>query len=116
MLRCWARGAARLVLFILLLLFEPPAASGEERCDATAKLISAEGEVTVAAAGNRLMPVSNAVEVFLCPGATIRTGLRSRAAIRLEKSGQIIRIDQSSELRIFPHGEQDRPLLNLGHG
>jgi tetratricopeptide (TPR) repeat protein len=116
MLRCFARGAARLALFILPLLLEPALASGQPPCETAAEIVSAEGDVAVVMADNRVMPVSSAPEVFLCPGATIRTGPRSRAAIRLVKSGQIIRIDQSTELRIFPRGEQDRPLLNLGHG
>src|SRR6185369_9664751 len=101
MLRCFARGAARLALFILPLLLEPALASGQPPCETAAEIVSAEGDVAVVMADNRVMPVSSAPEVFLCPGATIRTGPRSRAAIRLVKSGQIIRIDQSTELRIF---------------
>jgi tetratricopeptide (TPR) repeat protein len=116
MLRCSPTRAVKAALFVLLIFVQPTVAFAQTRCDGAAKIISAEGEVTVTTAARLAMTASNAADFIVCPGETIRTGLRSRAAVRLEKSGQIIRLDQGTELRILSNREHDRPLLNLERG
>ena len=43
-------------------------------------------------------------------------GLRSRAAVRLEDTGQVIRLDQGTTLRVLPPRQPGRPLLDLSRG
>ncbi len=43
-------------------------------------------------------------------------GPRSRAAVRLEDTGQVIRLDQGTTLRVLPPRQPGRPLLDLSRG
>src|SRR5262249_27662446 len=114
------RCAEKAALFTLLIGvgFQPFGAAGQTRCDVAAgRIVSAEGEVTVAGpAGALLQPVAAGAEVGLCPGETVLVGPRSRAAIRLQDTGQVIRLDQGTTLRVLPPRQPSRPLLDLSRG
>jgi tetratricopeptide (TPR) repeat protein len=117
--RCgWAR-ASKVACFGLLafIAFHPVGAAGQTRCDgAVATIVAAEGEVSVGTEHRLANFVGNAGDSSLCPGESIFVGHHSRAAIRLENTGQIIRLDQGTTVTIMPPGPQGRPLLELANG
>ena len=120
--RWWpARGRARKIAVFCLLVgfcFQPVVASAQTRCEvAIGTIVSAEGEISVTGPeGGSLQPVAARAETRLCPGQTVLVGLRSRAAVRLEETGQVIRLDQGTTLRVLAPRQRGRPLLDLSRG
>src|SRR2546423_14535301 len=97
------RHADLLGIFVLLIcvLFHPSDAAGQIRCQIpVGNLVSVEGEVSVAAAA--VISVAAALDTRVCPGDFVVVGPRSRAAICLEDTGQGIRLDPGSTLRVLP--------------
>jgi Flp pilus assembly protein TadD len=121
LVRWWpAQGRARKTAVFWLLVgccFEPPGAAAQPRCEAAGTIVSAEGEISVIGpAGSSVQPVAARTETRVCPGETILVGPRSRAAIRLEETGQVIRLDQGTTLRVLSPRQPGRPLLDLTRG
>jgi Flp pilus assembly protein TadD len=121
LVRWWpAQGRARKTAVFWLLVgccFEPPGAAAQPRCEAAGTIVSAEGEISVIGpAGSLVQPVAARTETRVCPGETILVGPRSRAAIRLEETGQVIRLDQGTTLRVLSPRQPGRPLLDLTRG
>jgi tetratricopeptide (TPR) repeat protein len=115
------RGSAmRTAVFWLLVgaCFQPLGAASQTRCEVGAgTIVSAEGEVsTVGPAGGSVQSVAARAETRLCPGDTVLVGPRSRAAVRLEDTGQVIRLDQGTTLRVLSPRQSGRPLLDLSRG
>jgi tetratricopeptide (TPR) repeat protein len=112
--------ADRAVFFALLIgiVFRALDATGQTRCDIPAgRIVSVEGELSVigSLAGSP-RPIAAGAEMRLCPGDTVLVGPRSRAALRLEDTGQVIRLDQGTTLRVLPPRRPGRPLLDLPRG
>jgi Flp pilus assembly protein TadD len=120
--RWWPAGvrAGKIAVFCLLVgfCFQPVVGSAQTGCEvATATIVSAEGEISVTSPeGGSLQAVAARAETRLCPGQTVLVGPRSRAAIRLEETGQVIRLDQGTALRVLPPRQRGRPLLDLSRG
>ncbi len=110
--------AALSVLLLVVVDFLPLRAAGQTRCEiAVARIVSAEGEVSVSGtAAGSIRPVAAEAEARLCPGDTVLVGPRSRAAVRLEDTGQVVRLDQGTILRVLPPRRAGRPLLDLTRG
>jgi Flp pilus assembly protein TadD len=84
---------------------------------AAARIVSAEGDVSIIGpVGEAVQRVSAGEPSEVCSGQTVLVGLRSRAAIRLEDTGQVIRLDQGTTLRVLPPRQPGRPLLDLSRG
>jgi Flp pilus assembly protein TadD len=98
--------------------FQPLGAAGQVRCEiAAGRLVSAEGEILIGGpSGGLVQPVAAGTETGLCPGDTVFVGARSRAAVRLEDTGQVIRLDQGTTLRVLPPRQPGRPWLDLSRG
>lgn len=126
LVRWWAgqrwtgRGAERAALLALLIVlaFQPSTASGQTRCQIiAARIVSAEGEVSIIGpVGGSVQPVSAGEPSEVCSGETVLVGPRSRAAVRLEDTGQVIRLDQGTTLRVLAPRQPGRPLLDLSRG
>ena len=118
--RCGRRRAERAALFVLLIGvgFQPLGAAGQVRCEiAAGRIVSAEGEILIGGpAAGLVQPVAAGAEIGLCPGDTVFVGPRSRAAVRLEGTGQVIRLGQGTTLRVLPPRRPGRPLLDLSRG
>ncbi len=85
--------------------------------DPAGSIVSAEGEISLLGpAGGPIQAIASGAETQLCPGETVLVGPRSRAAIRLEETGQVIRLDQGTTLRVLPPRQRGRPLLDLPRG
>src|SRR4051812_1402519 len=99
-------------------LFHPLSAAAQTPCEVAAgSIVSAEGEISILGrAGGLLQPVAAGAEARLCPGEFVVVGPRSRAALRLEGTGQVIRLDQGTTLRVLPARRPGRPLLDLPRG
>ncbi len=63
-----------------------------------------------------MQPVAAGADNGLCPGETVLVGPRSRAAVRLQDTGQVIRLDQGTTLRVLPPRQPGHPLLDLSRG
>jgi Flp pilus assembly protein TadD len=98
--------------------FWPLGAAGQIRCEVAAgKIVSAEGEISIGGpAGGLVQSVAAGAEIGLCPGDMVFVGPRSRAALRLEDTGQVIRLGQGTTLRVLPPRRPRRPLLDLSRG
>jgi tetratricopeptide (TPR) repeat protein len=98
--------------------FQPLGATAQNRCEAAAgSIVSAEGEVSLLGpAGASIQTVAAGTETRLCPGEVVVVGPRSRAALRLEDTGQVIRLGQDTTLRVLPTRRPNRPLLDLTRG
>jgi FecR-like protein len=118
--RCARRRAGKAAWFALLIGvgLQPLGAAGQTRCEiAAASIVSAEGEVSVVGGiGGLVQPVAAGAVKQVCPGETVLVGPRSRAAVRLEDSGQTIRLDQGTILRLLPARQPGHPLLDLSRG
>ncbi|MBV8588733.1 MAG: FecR domain-containing protein, partial [Acetobacteraceae bacterium] len=103
---------------MIAILFNPLSAAAQIRCEPPAgSIVSAEGEISILGrAGGLLQPVAAGAEARLCPGESVVVGPRSRAALRLQDTGQVIRLDQGTTLRVLPARRRGRPLLNLARG
>ena len=114
--RCAGRAASFALLLILAL--NPLAAAGQTRCEtAAARIVSAEGDVSIIGpVRGAVQPVSAGELSEVCSGETVLVGPRSRAAVRLEDTGQVIRLDQGTTLRVLPPRQPGRPLLDLSRG
>src|SRR5947207_1608860 len=78
-------------------------------------LLSVEGKVEVAAAGNTNWMVARTNQV-LQVGDRLRTGLRSRAAIRLSDKS-VLRVNELTTLKLQPPPrDSNAPVLDLGSG
>ena len=113
---CTGRNAA----FVLLIcvLFRPLDAAGQTGCEVAAgSLVSIEGEISILRVpGRSIEAVSAGADIRLCPGESVVVGPRSRATLRLQDTGQVIRLDQNTRLRVLPQRQPGRPLLNLLRG
>ena len=102
-----------IAFFVLMIgvLFHPLSAAGQTRCAVAAgSIVSAEGEIAILGrAGGLLQPVTAGAETRLCPGEIVVVGQRSRAALRLQDTGQVIRLDQGTTLRVLPARRMGRP-------
>jgi Flp pilus assembly protein TadD len=98
--------------------FQPLGAAGQVRCEiAAGRIVSAEGEILIGGpAAGMVQPVAAGAEIGLCPGDTVFVGARSRAAVRLEDTGQVIRLGQGTTVRVLPPRQPRRPLLDLSRG
>jgi Flp pilus assembly protein TadD len=107
-------------LFVLLICvgFRPLGAEGQIRCEiAAGRIVSAEGEISIGGpAAGMVQPIAAGSEIGLCPGDTVFVGPRSRAAVRLEDTGQVIRLGQGTTVRVLPPRQPRRPLLDLYRG
>jgi tetratricopeptide (TPR) repeat protein len=103
---------------LVTLCFEPLDATAQIRCEVAAgSIVSAEGEISLlGAAGSTIQSVAAGADTRLCPGETVLVGPRSRAALRLENTGQVIRLDQGTTLRVLQPRQPGRPLLDLSRG
>jgi tetratricopeptide (TPR) repeat protein len=112
-----AEPIAPLALIICITL-HPLGAAAQPRCEVAAgSIVSAEGEISILGqAGGLLQSVAAGTEPRLCPGEIVVVGARSRAALRLEDTGQVIRLDQGTTLRVLPPRRPGRPLLDLSRG
>jgi len=118
---CRAPGcsvASTVLCLFVALCFEPLGAAAQTRCEAAAgTIVSAEGEVSVLGpAGASIQTVAAGRVTRLCPGELVVVGPSSRAALRLEDTGQVIRLDQGTTLRVLPPRQRGRPLLDLSRG
>jgi predicted Zn-dependent protease len=99
------------------LCFEPLHATAQTRCEVAAgSIVSAEGEISLLGAAGSIQLVAAGADTRLCPGETVLVGPRSRAALRLEDTGQVIRLDQGTTLRVLQPRQPGRPLLDLSRG
>jgi hypothetical protein len=99
------------------LCFEPLHATAQTRCEVAAgSIVSAEGEISLLGAAGSIQFVAAGADTRLCPGETVLVGPRSRAALRLEDTGQVIRLDQGTTLRVLQPRQPGRPLLDLSRG
>ncbi len=94
-------------------------ASAQGRCvQPVARIVSAEGTVSVGAvSGPQIIPISAGTQGDVCEGESVQTASRSRAAVILQASSQIIRLDQNTTVRIIadmPQGQ--RSLIDLLQG
>jgi Flp pilus assembly protein TadD len=95
----------------------PLSASAQIRCEVAAgSIVSAEGEISLVGAAGSIQTVAAGADTRLCPGETVLVGPRSRAALRLEDTGQVIRLDQGTTLRVLQPRQPGRPLLDLSRG
>jgi predicted Zn-dependent protease len=95
----------------------PLSASAQIRCEVAAgSIVSAEGEISLVGAAGSIKTVAAGADTRLCPGETVLVGPRSRAALRLEDTGQVIRLDQGTTLRVLQPRQPGRPLLDLSRG
>ncbi|MGC2199341.1 MAG: FecR domain-containing protein, partial [Stellaceae bacterium] len=103
---------------MICVCLHPLGAAGQSRCEIPAgSIVSAEGEISLLGpAGGPIQAIASGAETRLCPGETVLVGPRSRAAIRLEETGQVIRLDQGTTLRVLPPRQRGRPLLDLSRG
>ena len=102
---------------LLGLCIGPLNASAQIRCEVAAgSIVSAEGEISLLGAAGSIQTVAAGAETRLCPGETVLVGPRSRAALRLEDTGQVIRLDQGTTLRVLQPRQPGRPLLDLTRG
>ena len=119
-MRCARRRAGRAALFVMLIGvgFQPLGAAGQVRCEiAAGRIVSAEGEISIGGpAGGLVQSAAAGAEIGLCPGDTVFVGPRSRAAVRLEDTGQVIRLGQGTTVRVLPPRQPRRPLLDLSRG
>jgi ferric-dicitrate binding protein FerR (iron transport regulator) len=99
------------------LCFEPLHATAQTRCEVAAgSIVSAEGEISLLGAAGSIQFVAAGADTRLCPGETVLVGPRSRAALRLEDTGQVIRLDQGTTFRVLQPRQPGRPLLDLYRG
>jgi Flp pilus assembly protein TadD len=105
-------------VLLIAVAFQPYAARGQTRCEiVAARIVSAEGDVSIIGpAEGSVQRVSTGESSDVCSGQTVLIGLRSRAAVRLEDTGQVIRLDQGTTLRVLPPRQPGRPLLDLSRG
>jgi Flp pilus assembly protein TadD len=102
---------------LLGLCIEPLNATAQTRCEVAAgSIVSAEGEISLLGAAGSIQFVAAGTDTRLCPGETVLVGPRSRAALRLEDTGQVIRLDQGTTLRVLQPRQAGRPLLDLSRG
>jgi len=102
---------------LLGLSMGPLNASAQIRCEVAAgSIVSAEGEISLVGAAGSIQSVAAGADTRLCPGETVLVGPRSRAALRLEDTGQVIRLDQGTTLRVLQPRQPGRPLLDLSRG
>jgi predicted Zn-dependent protease len=102
---------------LVWLCLEPLDATAQIRCEVAAgSLVSTEGEISLLGAAGAVQLVAAGVDTRLCPGETVLVGPRSRAALRLEDTGQVIRLDQGTTLRVLEPRQSGRPLLDLSRG
>jgi predicted Zn-dependent protease len=102
---------------LVWLCFEPLHATAQTRCEVAAgSIVSAEGEISLLGAAGSIQLVAAGADTRLCPGETVLVGPRSRAALRLEDTGQVIRLDQGTTLRVLQPRQPGRPLLDLSRG
>lgn len=106
------------IIFAICVTFHPLGAAGQVRCDAAAaSLVSVEGEVTIRSQRNSpIETIAAGTDTRLCPGEFVLVGPRSRATIRLEGTGQVIRLDQGTTLRVLAPRRPGRPLIDLPSG
>ena len=117
--RCAGRAVSFALLIVLVaLLFQPSTTLGQPRCEmVAARIVSAEGDVSIIGpVRGSVQPVSAGELSEVCSGETVLVGPRSRAAVRLEETGQVIRLDQGTTLRVLPPRQSGRPLLDLSRG
>lgn len=91
----------------------------EDRCaHPVARVVSAEGQVAVTAAPNTAqVAIKSGTEESLCVGDYLQVGRNSRAAVMLIETGQLIRLNQNTTLRIFePTHEGGGYLIDLLQG
>ena len=92
--RAVSEGRCTALLCLLLLALPGLGSADTERCtDLGGRLVSLEGDVRVAD-----RPARTGEEI--CSGETISVGASSRAAVRLEDTETVVRIDQGSVFRI----------------
>ena len=112
--------AGRSVFFglIICVCLRPLGAAGQTRCEVSAgSLVSVEGEVSILQTpGGAIAAISAGANTRLCPGESVVVGPRSRAALRLQDTGQVIRLDQNTTLRVLRPRQPGRPLLDLPRG
>jgi Flp pilus assembly protein TadD len=102
---------------LVALCFEPLDATAQIRCEiAAGSIVSTEGEISLLGAAGAVQLVAAGADTRLCPGETVLVGPRSRAALRLEDTGQVIRLDQGTTLRVLQPRQPGRPLLDLSRG
>ena len=112
------RSLRAITLGWLLLLWWPAAGLAEtaDRCtEPVARIVSAQGTVEVQESGSSAWRAV-ALDGLLCPGDTVQTGTRSRAAILALNSSSILRVDQNTTLRFGAPPADDRSLLDLIFG
>jgi Flp pilus assembly protein TadD len=105
-------------MLLICAAFLPLGAAAQTGCEiAAGRIVSAEGEVfVIGPVGGSIQPVVAGELTQVCPGGTVLVGPRSRAAVRLEDTGQVIRLDQGTTLRVLPPRQPGRPLLDLSRG
>ena len=82
-----------------------------------ARIVSAEGFVSVGpVSGPQAITVSAGTQLDICVGESVGAGPRSRAAVVLLASNQIIRVDQNTTVRILEPVEGQRTLIELLQG
>ena len=83
-----------------------------------ARIIAAEGTVSVGpVSGPQIIPISAGTQSEVCEGESVQTKSRSRAAVILQASSQVIRLDQNTTVRIIvdrPEGQ--RSFIDLLQG
>jgi tetratricopeptide (TPR) repeat protein len=103
----------------LSLVFSATSASAQGRCEQpVARIVSAEGNILVRpASGMLIVTIAAGGQGEICAGESVQAGSRSRAAVLLLSSNQIIRLDQNTTIRVIGETPQERrSLIDLVQG
>ena len=107
------------VVAALWILLNATSASAQPRCEQpVARIVSAEGNILVRpSSGMLIVTIVAGAQGDICAGESVQAGRRSRAAVLLLNSNQIIRLDQNTTIRVLPETPAERrSLIDLLQG
>jgi hypothetical protein len=85
-------------------------AYAQARCaQPVARVVSAEGSISVVPIGGLLISISAGTQFDVCAGESVAAASRSRAQVVLFSSNQTIRINQNTTIRIVAEAPQEGP-------
>ena len=110
------RGALGFVAS-LWIIFSGTPAFAQSACAPVARIVSAQGIVSVGAApGVQPASVRPGTQTEICANQVIETGPRSRADVLLLAPNQTISVNQNTTINILPEAPGQRSLVNLVQG
>jgi tetratricopeptide (TPR) repeat protein len=85
-------------------------------CETAGQVVVAEGEVSIIGTAGVIAVTISTIETSVCLGDKIVVGRRSRATVRIARSGQLVHLSQNSTMRLLEPRRNGRPLIDLDRG